>query len=159
MNVKPGDLIFYPVDENWKHKVFAWLQKVGGQLGSYKGPTITHVAMVASEPDLVIEMKWPRPKFRLFVDDIRDKIISRPKCDDVFKTRSIYWCYFNIEEHYSFLEMALGQFGLINCNRVCSAWVAKAYKEAGFPLLSGNDHLISPNELIMSDKLEIVGGF
>lgn len=158
MNVKPGDLIFYPVDGDWKHKIFAWLQKAGGQLGSYHGKPITHVAMIATEPDLVIEMKWPRPKLRLFADDMRDKIIMRPKCDEILKTRSVYWCYLNMEQHYSFIEMILGRFGILNCHRVCSAWVANAYKEAGYPLRSDDDHLISPNELIMSDKLELVGG-
>jgi hypothetical protein len=157
MNIQPGDLIFYPVDGDWKHKIFAWMQKVGGQLGGYNGPTITHVAMVASEPDLVIEMKWPRPKLRLFADDMRDKIILRPKCDEVVIVRSIYWCYLNMDEHYSFFEMVLGRFGIANCHRVCSAWIAKSYQEAGFPLRT-DDHLISPNELIMSDKLELVGG-
>lgn len=157
-NLKPGDLIFYPNDGNWKHEIFVWLQKLGGQMGSYRGKPITHVGMISTEPDLIIEMKWPRPKFRLFADDMREKIILRPRCDEVFTMRAIYWCYFNMEEHYSFFEMVLGRMGITNCQRVCSAWIAKAFQSSGFPLKSDSDHLISPNELITSDKLELVGG-
>jgi len=156
MDVKPGDLIFYPDDGNWKHAVFGWLQKIGGEIGSWSGKPITHVAMISTEPDLIVEMKWPRPKFRLYADDLREKIVMRPKCDNVTKMRAIYWCYFNIEAHYSFLEMLLGKFGFTSAYKVCSGWVDRAYDEAGYPLVNVKDKLVSPCELIGSEFLEKV---
>lgn len=152
--LKPGDLIFYPDDGYWKHSIFTWFQKIGGEMGGCKDTSYTHVAMISTEPDLVVEMKWPRPKFRLFVDDMREKIIMRPKCSDEFKLRALYWCYFNIDSNYSFLNMILGKLGLTKAYKVCSAWIDESYKEGGFPLTSMSDKLVSPNELFSSDKME-----
>jgi uncharacterized protein YycO len=153
LNLQPGDLIFYPDDGYWRHSIFAWLQKKTGELGTIKDPVYTHVAMISSEPDLIVEMKWPRPAFRFFADDTREKIILRPKCDDKIKLRAIYWCYFNIDAHYSFWNMLFGKMNLTTAYKVCSGFVDTAYKEAGFSLTPMSDKCVSPNELASSDKL------
>ena len=153
MGVLPGDLIFYPDDGYWKHTIFAWLQKKTGELGKITGTPYTHVAMIANDPDLVVEMKWPRPAFRFFADDTREKIILRPKCDDKIKLRAIYWCYFNVDTSYSPLNMALGFFKLAQAYKMCSGFVDRAYREAGFSLTPESDKCVSPNELASSDKL------
>jgi hypothetical protein len=153
MNIAPGDLIFYPDDGNWRHHFFAWIQKIGGELGTYTGTPITHVAMISTEPDLIIEMAWPRPRFRFFADDTRAKIIMRPDCDEIYKMRAIYNCYLDIAESYSFFDMVLGKFGFTKAHKVCSAWIDAAYKEAGFNLTPVSDNLVSPNEMISSSNL------
>jgi uncharacterized protein YycO len=154
--LKPGDLIFYPDDGNWKHRIFSWLQKIGGEMGKMTYPGYTHVAMVSTEPDLAVEMVWPRPRFRFIADDIRAKVIYRPMCGDIIKTRAISWCYLNIGEHYSFIDMVLGRMGLLHCHQVCSGWVDEAYKKAGFPLTSVKETLVSPNELASSGVIDYV---
>jgi hypothetical protein len=161
MSVQPGDLIFYvDTGDSWKHSIFSWLQKIGGEMGGLReGPmSFTHVAMISTEPDLIVELKWPRPKFRLFADDMRKKVIMRPKCPNDVKIRAIYWCYFNIDTKYSFLSMLLGKFGLQKAYKVCSGWLDMAYKEAGYSLSKDGDKLVSPNELYSSDKLIKVEG-
>lgn len=156
MNVKPGDIVFYPDDGNWKHSIFAKLQEWGGELGSWAGKPITHVGMISTEPDLMIDMKWPRPRFSFFADDVREKIVMRPACDEAIRLRAIYWCYFHINEHYSFADMVLGKFGAVHSYKICSGWVSAAYKEAGFPLVRFDDKLVSPHELISSRWLREV---
>lgn len=118
-----------------------------------EGLSFTHVAMISTEPDLVVEMRWPSPKFRLFADDLRKKVIMRPKCPNDVKIKAIYWCYFNIDAEYSFWNMLLGRFGWAQGYKVCSGWIDMAFKEAGFLLSSESDKLVSPNELYSSDKL------
>ena len=152
--LKPGDILLYPDDGVWKHHIFAVLQEKFGELGNVKSPIYTHAAMVATETDLVVEMKWPRPKFRFFADDTRERHIFRPKCDDKFKIRALYWCYLNINDHYSFVNMVLGYMKLAQAHKVCSGWVDTSFKEAGYPLFSVDEKLVSPNELASSDKLE-----
>jgi len=139
-----------------KHRIFALLQRWFGEMGSIKpgDREMTHVAMISTEPDLIVEMRWPRPRFRLFVDDTREKIIMRPKADVATITRAVYWCYFNIDTHYSFWQMLLGRFGLCRTYKVCSGWVDEAYRQAGFGLSSPTDTLVSPNELFSSELLE-----
>ena len=154
--LKPGDLIFYPDDGAWRHNFFAWLQKIGGEMGKIEPPGYTHVAMVSSEPDLIVQMKWPRPSFEFFADDMRPKVIYRPMCTDEVKMRAIYWCYMNINDHYSFLNMILGKFGVMQCHKVCSGWIDTAYKMAGFPLTPETDKMTSPNELASSGVIDYV---
>lgn len=156
MILKPGDLIFYPDDGKWNHRFFSLIQKWGKEMGSLTDKSFTHVAMIASEPDLVVEMSWPHPRFRLFADDTREKIVMRPKCDDVTKLRALYWCYLNTDDNYSFLNMALGEFGIKEGYKVCSGWLNKAFRVAGYPLWNVKDKMVSPNELFCSDKLEFV---
>jgi hypothetical protein len=153
MNLEPGDLLFYPDDGKWKHAIFAKAQEWAGEMGEVKSPGMTHVALVAFPSDLGVDMKWPKPAFRFMADDSRPKRIMRPGCDERTKLRAIYWCYMNIGEHYSFVDMLLGKMGLVRCYKVCSAWVDRAYKEAGFPLTSESDKLVSPNELFSSKRL------
>jgi len=156
--LKPGDIVFYPDTGKFKHKIFTWLQKLGNEMGDMEELSFTHVGMISTEPDLMIEMKWPRPSFSFFGDDMRPKVIMRPKCGDEYKIRAIYWCYFNINERYSFLNMLFGKFGLTKAHKVCSAWVDMAYKMAGYPLTCESDSLVSPNELASSGSLEIIQG-
>jgi len=156
IEVKPGDIILYPDSGAWKHHIFALLQEKFGELGNIKEPIYTHVAMIANDPDLVVEMKWPRPRFRFFADDVREKVIMRPKVDQKVITRAIYWCYMNIDTNYSFLNMILGKMGVTKSYKVCSGWIDTAFKEAGSPLTSTDDVLISPNELASSHLLERV---
>ena len=154
--IKPGDLIFYPDDGVWKHRIFSWMQKVGKEMGDVTDISLTHVAMVSSESDLIIEMKWPRPRFRFFASDTREKIVMRPRCEDAIKLRAIYWCYFHIDLHYSFLSMVKGEFGIKDCYKVCSGWINKGYKDSGFSFIDGEHKLVSPNELFSSKKLDRV---
>lgn len=156
MIYQPGDIIFYPTDGSWKRNIFAKLQQWGNEMGDVKGPGFTHVGMVASDPDLMIDMKWPRPRFSFLVDDQRPKIVMRPSCEREFKLRAIYWCYFHINDHYSFWEMLWGNFGAVKSYKFCSGWVDRAYKEAGFALTPTCDWVVSPNELASSEKLVIV---
>jgi len=157
MELKPGDILLYPDDGLWKHHFFAVLQKLFGELGSVKSPIYTHAAMISTEPDLVVEMVWPRPRFRMLVDDTRAYQVFRPACDDKFKIRALYWCYMNINDHYSFLNMLLGYLKIAQSYKVCSTWVDAAFKEAGFPLSPSTETLASPNELASSEKLVKVG--
>ena len=158
INLMPGDIVFYPDSGKWRNRIFTLLQDWGGQMGKMsRKNSITHVGIVSTETDLMMDMRWPRPNFRFIADDMRPKIVMRPGCDDVTKTRAIYWCYLHINDRYSFWDMLLGAFGLIHVHTVCSAWVATAYKEAGFALVEMGDKLVSPNELVSSDKLVRVG--
>jgi hypothetical protein len=50
--------------------------------------------------------------------------------------------------------MVLGKFGLKDCHRVCSGWIEGAYAKAGFPLWPVKDKLVSPTELVTSERLE-----
>lgn len=154
--LKPGDLIFYPDDGAWKHRFFSWLQRLGGEMGKVQYPGYTHVAMISTEPDLIVQMHWPRPGFEFVADDMRPKVIYRPMCSDAVKMRAIYWCYMNIGDHYSFFNMLMGKLGLAKCYKVCSGWVDTAYKEAGFPLTPESDKLVSPNELASSGVIDYV---
>jgi hypothetical protein len=158
MDYKPGDLIFYPDDGALGHHLFALLQRWFGEMGSVKvgDREMTHVAMISTEPDLIVEMRWPQPRFRFFADDTREKIIMRPKLDEKTKMRAVYWCYLNVDTHYSFWQMLLGRFGICQTWKVCSGWVDTAYRESGVCLTDENDKLVSPNELYSSDKLERV---
>lgn len=157
IELKPGDIIFYPDSGHWQNRIFTLLQEWGGQMGKMSRETsMTHVGMISTEPDLIIDMKWPRPTFRFIADDMRTKIVMRPKCDETTKIRAIYWAYFHINDRYSFWKMLLGQFGVAHVHQVCSAWVASAYKEAGFALVDVGDKLVSPNELVSSDKMDFI---
>lgn len=157
MELKPGDIIFYPNDGAWKHNIFAKIQSWAKEMGKMSPDTsMTHVGMVSTEPDLMIDMRWPRPTFRFIADDMRKKIVMRAKCDDIIKIRAIYWFYFHIGEHYSFIDMFLGNFGITKAYKFCSGMVDRAYKEAGFPLTPSCDWIVSPNELISSDKLDFI---
>jgi len=154
--LRPGDLIFYPdMNDNWRRHIFALLQEKFGELGDWKGAIFTHVAMISTEPDLIVEMVWPRPRFRLFVDDQRPKFIMRPKVDQKQIMRAIYWCYMNINDHYDFVNMLFGYLKIVQSYKVCSTWVDNAFKEAGVPL-TRSDKLISPCELASSNLLELV---
>lgn len=155
--LKPGDIIFYPNDGIWKHNIFAKLQEWANEMGKMsKETSMTHVGMVSTESDLMIDMKWPRPRFSFIAADQRKRIVMRPRCGDDIKLRAIYWFYFNIDTRYSFLDMFLGNFGITKAYKFCSGMVDKAYKEAGFPLTKTEDWIISPNELISSDKLDFI---
>lgn len=155
--LKPGDIIFYPNDGTWKRNIFAKLQEWAGEMGEMSRDTsMTHVGMVSTEPDLMIDMKWPRPHFSFIADDQRKRIVMRPRCGEDIKTRAIYWFYFNIDKHYSFLDMALGNLGYAKSYKFCSGMVDRAFKEAGFPLTAVDDHIVSPNELVSSDKMDFV---
>jgi len=157
MELKAGDIIFYPDDGTWKRTIFTRLQEWFGQMGKMSRATsMTHVGMVSTEPDLMIDMKWPRPHFSFIAGDQRKRIVMRPRCDDVFKTRAIYWFYFNIGERYSFWDMALGNLGVTMSYKFCSGMVDRAFKEAGFPLTPVDDHIVSPNELVSSDKMDFI---
>lgn len=153
MQFQPGDIIFYPTTGEFKHDVFAKLQRWAGEMGDVKGPGFTHVGMISTEPDLIIDMKWPRPSFRFVVDDMRPKLVMRATCPHDFKLRAIYWAYFHINDHYSFWEMLWGNVGAMKAYKFCSGWVDRAYKEAGFPLTKMTDWIVSPNELASSKKL------
>lgn len=154
--LKPGDIIFYPDDGSLRRTMFTKLQMMAGEMGKMsKETSMTHVGMVSTEPDLMIDMKWPRPHFSFIADDQRKRIVMRPRCGDEFKMRAIYWFYFNIGTHYSFLDMLLGNFGIVKSYKFCSGMVDRAYREAGFPL-TANDWVVSPNELISSDKLDFI---
>lgn len=157
IELRPGDIVFYPDSGHWRNRLFTLLQLWGGQMGKMTLETsMTHVGMIASEPDLIIDMKWPRPTFRFVADDMRTKIVMRPRCDEITKMRAIYWAYFHINDHYSFWQMLLGQFGFVHVHKVCSAWVATAFAEAGFSLVPDGDRLVSPNELVSSDKMDFI---
>jgi len=154
MNVQPGDLIFYPDDGTFRHHIFAVMQEKLGELGLVKAPPYyTHAAMIANDPDLVVEMVWPRPQFRLFADDTRTKIVMRPKVDPKLIQRAIFWTYLNIDDHYSFLNMALAQVKFAKAYKCCSGWLDTAFKAVGAPLTSTGDDLISPCELASSKLL------
>lgn len=154
---KPGDIIFFPDDGTWKRHLFTLMQKWGKQMGKMDMETsMTHVGMISTEPDLMIDMTWPRPRFSFFADDTRKKIVMRPKCDDAIKLRAIYWFYFNIGNHYSFWDMLVGISGITKSFKFCSGMVDRAYKEAGFPLTPMCEWVVSPNELVSSDKLEFI---
>jgi hypothetical protein len=161
MDLKPGDLIFYPDDGTWKHHIFALLQDWTNQRGCITGNTIdfTHVAMISNDPTLIVQMVWPKPDFLLFADDQRQKVIMRPQCDDIIKQRAISWCYLNIDVGYSMLNMAAGEFGIQRAYKCCSGWLTKAYFEAGFKFLENQkeDDIVSPDELSCSPKLVKVG--
>lgn len=148
--------MFYPDSGKWRNSIFAKIQEWAGEMGQVTGKGYTHVAIVATPQDLAVDMKWPRPAFRFFADDLREKVIRRPNCDEATKMRAIYWCYMHIDKRYSFIDMILGKFGIVRSYKVCSAWVDRAFKEAGFPLTDVNDRLVSPNELFSSDKLSTV---
>ena len=155
--LKPGDIIFYPDDGEWKHHIFALMQKWAGEMGKLDGTvTFTHVGMVSTEPDLMIDMKWPRPRFSFIADDQRKRIVMRPRCGEDIKTRAIYWFYFNIDTRYSFLDMVLGNLGLLRSYKFCSGMVDRAFKEAGFAITPMDDRIVSPNELASSDKLDFI---
>lgn len=154
--LRPGDIIFYPNDGSWRRNIFALMQEWAGEMGKMtKETSFTHVGMVSTEPDLMIDMKWPRPRFSFIADDQRKRIVMRPRCDDKFKLRAIYWFYFNMDTHYSFLDMLLGNFGITRSYKFCSGMVDRAYKEAGFDL-TRKDWIVSPNELASSDKLDFI---
>jgi len=155
--LKAGDIIFYPNDGSWQRTIFAKMQEWANEMGSLsKDVSFTHVGMVSTEPDLMIDMKWPRPRFSFIADDQRRRIVMRPKCDEMYKLRAIYWFYFNMDKHYSFWDMILGNFGITKAYKFCSGMVDRAYKEAGFPLTGMMDWLVSPNELASSDKIEFI---
>jgi uncharacterized protein YycO len=155
-DLRPGDLIFYPdMNDNWKHHIFAVLQEKFKEVGDWKGPILTHAAMISTEPDLIVEMVWPRPRFRFFADDQRPKIIMRPKVDQKAIMRAIYWCYMNINDHYDMVNMLFGYLKVAQAYKVCSGWIDTAFKEAGSPL-TDPEKLISPCELASSKFLEVV---
>lgn len=157
MTLKPGDIVFFPDDGSLKRTIFTKFQVWANEMGKMsKETSMTHVGLISTEPDLMIDMRWPSPKFSFFADDQRKKVVMRPKCSDDVKTRAIYWFYFNIDTHYSFWDMALGNFGITKAYKFCSGMVDKAYKEAGFPLTGTSDWIVSPNELVSSDKLEFI---
>lgn len=152
MNYQPGDIIFYPNTGQLKYAVFAKLQEWANEMGSAPAPGFTHVGMISTEPDLMIDMRWPRPKFSFIADDMRPKVVMRPLCERDTKLRAVYWFYFNIGEHYSFWDMFLGNFGATRSYKFCSGMVDRAYREAGYPLTK-KDWIVSPNELYSSEKL------
>lgn len=154
IDLRPGDILLYPDDGQWRHHFFALIQKWFKELGGVEQPIYTHAAMISTEPDLVVEMVWPRPRFRLIADDTRPYHVFRPQTEDKFKTRALYWCYMNINDHYSFWNMLLGYLKLTTAYKVCSAWVDSGYKEAGFPLTDAADLCVSPNELASSKLLQ-----
>lgn len=157
IELKAGDIVFYPDTGKWQNRIFTLMQEWGDQMGKMSRETsMTHVGMISTEPDLIIDMKWPRPTFRFIADDTRKKIVMRPKCDDTLKLRAIYWFYFNIGHHYSFWDMLTGVTGINRSFKFCSGMVDRAYKEAGFPLTPTCEWVVSPNELVSSDKLEFI---
>lgn len=145
MNPQPGDVIFYVADSK---NLIARLQRLTGQAGS-SGLEFSHVAMVSNDPDLIIEMTFPRPRFRYFADDTRNKLILRPSCAPTIKQRAIQWMYLHVDSFYSLPQMVLGSLGLCRATRICSGWVNTAYSEAGYPL-ADLQALVSPDELYAS---------
>ena len=156
MNLLPGDILFFKEDQkSIASRLVSWLErKFSESAGLPREQLYTHVGMVSTEPGLLIEMKWPEPKFSKLAELNWPRIdVKRPNCDATTKILAIRWCYLHIGYNYRWSDYLLGKLGLTYAKRVCSGWLNSAFMSAGYPIVDPKDHLPSPCDMAVSDKL------